>query len=203
MNDALYHIVRIPTWAVINFAFLPKVYNSKNLHFKQSCIVVANHTSNWDPILLGHLVFPVCLKYMAKEELFKPGFLKWFFKAMGVIPVGRGKSDLKAMKMCLTTLKNGKSLGIFPEGHRIHTGELGTFEIGPTVIALKTKTPVLPVYLDCKGYRIFRRVRVLAGEMVDLSAIAEGKSDADTVAQMTEVLRGKLKELKERLAQNG
>ncbi len=203
MNDALYHIVRIPAWLVINFAFLPKVYNAKSLRFRQSCIVIANHTSNWDPILLGHLVFPVCLKYMAKEELFKPGFLKKFFTAMGVIPVGRGKGDLKAMKLALATLKNGKSLGIFPEGHRITAGELGPFEIGPTVIALKTKTPVLPVYMDCRGYRIFRRVRVIAGEMLDLHALAQGKSDGETVAQMTEVLRGKLNELKERLAQNG
>lgn len=199
MNDTLYHIFRIPTWVVINFAFLPKVYNSKNLHFKRSCIVIANHTSNWDPVLLGHLVFPVCLKYMAKEEIFKKGFLDKFFRGLGVIPVGRGKSDLKAIKMALSVLKNGKSLGIFPEGHRIRTGELGPFEIGPAVIALKTKTPVLPVYMDCRGYRIFRRVRVMVGDMLDLAELSGGKTDAETVAQMTEVLRGKIQELKERL----
>jgi 1-acyl-sn-glycerol-3-phosphate acyltransferase len=203
MNDTLFHILRLPAWVLINFAFLPKVYNSKKLHFKESCIVIANHTSNWDPILLGHLVFPTCLKYMAKEELFKNPFFGKFLHGVGVIPVGRGKGDLKAMKLALSVLKNGKSLGIFPEGHRIYTGELGPFEIGPTVIALKTKTPVLPVYMDCKGYRPFRRVRVIAGEMLDLSALAGGRADAETVAQMTEVIRSKMQELKERLAQNG
>jgi 1-acyl-sn-glycerol-3-phosphate acyltransferase len=203
MIKALYHFMRIPTWLVINFAFLPKVYNSKNLHFRQSCIVIANHTSNWDPILLAHLVFPVCVQYLAKEELFKNAFTKKFLQWIGVIPVGRGKGDLKAMKMSLSVLKKGESLGIFPEGHRIFAEELGQFEIGPTAIALKTNTPVLPVYLDGKGYRLFHRVRVMVGEKLDLSAMANGKSDSETVAQMTEVLRQKLMELKGKIRSNG
>ncbi len=197
MNNALYNLIRIPAWLVINFAFLPRVVNAKNLHFKEKCIVIANHNSNWDPILLGHLVRPVNLRYMAKEELFKNGFLKRFFLGMGVIPVGRGKSDLKAMKAALTALKNNQSLGIFPEGHRSETGEMQPFEIGAAVIALKTDTPVLPVYIDCKGYRIFHRVTVAAGERLDVKEIADGRTDNETVAEITQILFKKMTALKE------
>ena len=200
MSNALYNILRIPTWLVINLLFLPRVYHAKNLHFKSKCIVIANHTSNWDPILLGHLVHPVCLRYMAKEELFKEGFLKKFFLGLGVIPVGRGKSDLKAMKTALTALKKNQTLGIFPEGHRSETGEMLPFEIGAAVIALKTNTPVLPVYLDCKGYRIFHRVNVIAGEMLPLTEIANGQTDSETVAKMTDLLFQKMLALKESAA---
>lgn len=200
MNNLLFNLIRIPAWLVINVAFLPRVINAKNLHFKSKCIVIANHTSNWDPILLGHLVRPVNLRYMAKEELFKNGFLKKFFLGMGVIPVGRGKSDLKAMKAALTALKNGQSLGIFPEGHRSETGEMQPFEMGAAVIALKTNTPVLPVYLDCKGYKIFHRVTVAVGERIDLNGIVNGKADSDTVAKMTDLLFEKMVALRESIS---
>lgn len=203
MNEALYHFLRIPAWIVINFLFLPKVYNAKNLRFKKSCIVIANHTSNWDPILLGHLVFPVCLKYMAKQELFNKGLKNKFLRALGVIPVMRGKSDLKAVKMALTALKKGKSLGIFPEGHRSEGGQMLPFEPGPAVIALKTNTAVLPVYMDCRGYRLFRRVRIMTGEMLDVNDFKSGRTDAEAVVQITALLQNTMLQLKERLERYG
>ena len=197
MNNALFFSMRILAWIVLNFLFWPKVTNAKNLHFSSKCIVIANHTSNWDPILLGHLVFPVNLRYMAKDELFKNGFLKAFLLGLGVIPVSRKKSDLKAMKTALTALKNGQSLGLFPEGHRSKTGEMLPFEIGAAVIALKTNTPVLPVYFNCRGYRPFRRVSVTVGEMLDLNKMTGGKTNGDVLAEMTETLYKKMTELKE------
>ena len=198
MSNVLFNLLRIPAWLVLNTAFFPKVLNAKNLHFKEKCIVIANHTSNWDPILLGHLVCPVCLRYMAKDELFKKPFSKKFLLSLGVIPVSRGKNDLKAMKTALTALKNGQSLGIFPEGHRSETGEMLPFEDGAAVIALKTNTPVLPVYLNCRGYRLFRRVKVSVGELMDLKQLAEGRTDIDAVHQSTKLLFNTMNELKKR-----
>lgn len=198
MSNALFNLLRVPAWPILNIIFFPKVANAKNLHFKHKCIVIANHTSNWDPILLGHLVCPVCLRYMAKEELFKEGFLKKFFLALGVIPVNRGKNDLKAMKTALAALKNGQSLGIFPEGHRSETGEMQPFEIGAAVIALKTDTPVLPVFLNGRGYRLFRRVKVAVGEMLDVKAMAGGRADSEAVSRTTQLLYDEMLKLKKR-----
>jgi 1-acyl-sn-glycerol-3-phosphate acyltransferase len=198
MSNILFNLLRIPAWPILNIIFFPKVIGAKKLHFRHKCIVIANHTSNWDPILLGHLVCPVCLRYMAKEELFKEGFQKKFFLALGVIPVNRGKNDLKAMKTALSALKNGQSLGIFPEGHRSETGDMLPFENGAAVIALKTDTPVLPVYLNCKGYRLFRRVKVAVGDMLDVREIAGGRTDNDAVAETTRLLYEKMLELRKR-----
>jgi len=198
MSNALFNLLRIPAWPVMNIAFFPKVMNGKNLHFRHKCIVIANHTSNWDPILLGHLVCPVCLRYMAKEELFKEGFRKKFFLALGVIPVNRGKNDLKAMKTALSALKNGQSLGIFPEGHRSETGEMLPFEIGAAVIALKTDTPVLPVYIGSRGYRLFRRIRIAVGEMMDVKEIAGDRTDSAAVQEITKLLFDEMQRLRKR-----
>lgn len=198
MSNLLFNLLRIPAWPVLNIAFFPKILNAKNLHFRHKCIVIANHTSNWDPILLGYLVYPVCLRYMAKEELFRKAFANKFLLALGVIPVSRGKNDLKAMKTALSALKNGQSLGIFPEGHRSETGKMLPFEDGASVIALKTDTPVLPVYLNCGGYRLFRRVKVAVGEMLDVKAMAGGRTDVDAVRQTTKILSDTMLELRKR-----
>jgi 1-acyl-sn-glycerol-3-phosphate acyltransferase len=71
------------------------------------------------------------------------------------------------------------------------------FEVGAAVIALKTNTPVLPVYLDCKGYKLFHRVKVAAGEPLDLAGMANGQVDSETVAKMTNLLFEKMNDLKE------
>ena len=72
------------------------------------------------------------------------------------------------------------------------------FENGAAVIALKTDTPVLPVYLNCKGYRLFRRVKVAVGEMLDVKEIAGGRADSDAVAETTRLLYEKMFELRKR-----
>ena len=53
---------------------------------------------------------------MAKEELFSNKIANWFLRRFHAIPVARGKSDLKAVKTALTTLKNGKILWNFSGG---------------------------------------------------------------------------------------
>ena len=197
MNNFVFFIGRILSWLIINFLFFPKIVGSKkNRHFRHSCIVVANHTSNWDPLLLGIMIRPVNIRYMAKEELFQKKFFGSFLLKLGVIPVNRGKSDLKAMKTALGALKSGQSLGMFPEGHRSKTGEMRTFESGAVMMSIKTNTPILPIYMYCKGYKPFHRTTVAIGDFLDFKTLSEGKSDMETVARLNELLFKKMTELK-------
>lgn len=70
-------------------------------------MICANHRSNWDaPILVSNLKRKVYV--MAKAELFKNKFIKWFGRKCCVFPVKRGMRDIESIKYSLNLLKMGK-----------------------------------------------------------------------------------------------
>ena len=75
-----------------------------------------------------------------------------------VFPVKRGMSDKKAIRTGLTLLKEGHVLGLFPEGTRSKTGELGKGLTGAGFFALRTEAAVVPCAI-IGPYKSFRRVK--------------------------------------------
>lgn len=200
MNNRFYNFVRVLAFFVINIVFLkPKIYNKKNTLVKEKCIVICNHTSNWDPIILGYYIHPRNLHYLAKVELIEKPAAEKLLKSLGIIPVARGKGDLKAIKSAIKVLKNNDALGIFPEGTRSHTGELLPFEQGVSIIALKTDTPILPVYIHANGYKPFRRIKINVGEKINISEKFQKKSNVEDIEKATDMLYSVMSKLREEM----
>jgi len=190
----LYQILRLLGKPVIYLLFLPKIIGKKNTRHEGRAVVIANHTSFWDPLLIA-VVFKRQVYWMGKIELFKSGIARMFFKAVKAFPVRRGEGDLAAIRHAFRILKAEKLFGIFPEGTRIKTGEVGRFEPGTAMIALKNNAPVIPVYI--KGqYKLFRRMKVIIGEPIMLSDYVGSKTDQTTVEAATRFLENKLKDLR-------
>lgn len=192
----IYFLARVFAYIVLMPIFFVKVVNKQNLRIKYGCVIICNHISNWDPIILGHSVKtqPVC--YMAKEELFQNKVANWFLRRLHAIPVARGKSDLKAVKTGLSALKSGKILGIFPEGTRSETGELLPFEPGAALMALRADVPVVPVFIS-GNYKLFHQVKLYTHPPVNLKEIVGEKTNSAAIDRATEYLRGVMQELKE------
>ncbi len=107
-------------------------------------ILVANHASMLDPVVLGCAVGrPV--RFMAKHELFRNRMFGSVLRSLGAFPVRRGQSDREAFHTALEVLSRGEVLGIFPEGTRSLNGELQPPYSGAAVLAEKTGAPVVPV----------------------------------------------------------
>ncbi len=123
--------------------FRTQVIGAENIPKSGAFILAANHVSNWDPPFLGTFIErEVC--YMGKEELFKNPVMAWVCRSLHVFPVKRGAADKTAIKTAVKILKEGKCLGIFPEGTRSKTGKLGKAEAGVSLIAAMTKAPIIP-----------------------------------------------------------
>jgi 1-acyl-sn-glycerol-3-phosphate acyltransferase len=124
-------------------------------------IVVSNHLSDLDPLVVGSaLSRPV--SYMAKEELFKPPLLRWWITACGAFPVRRGEADRRAFRTALEVLRRGGVLVMFPEGTRGRDRTLRPPEPGAAMLALRTGAPLLPVAIlgtDLVFPRDARRLR--------------------------------------------
>lgn len=112
-----------------------------------SYVVVANHESVADPFLLSWLPFD--MRWVAKEELFKPPLTGWAMRFGGDIPIRRGQGDsVRAMlDECERSLAAGISIMMFPEGTRSKDGDLLPFKDGAFTLAIRAQVPVLPIAL--------------------------------------------------------
>lgn len=125
-----------------------KVVGRENIPPKGPAILVSNHLSYLDPIVLG-LAVKRKIYFMAKEELFRIPLFHRLIKILYAFPVKRRGFDRKALKAALEFLSQGKIVGLFPEGTRHREGTVGPFSSGVALLALKSGAPVIP--LGIKG----------------------------------------------------
>ncbi len=123
-----------------------QVTGIENIPEKGSVVIIANHVSYWDPLVLG-VVSPRRVHFMAKAELFKIPILSQIVRGLGAFPVDRQKSDRAALRSALEILDNGEVVGMFPEGTRIRDEVLGEFKMGAAMIAAKGNSPIVPIAL--------------------------------------------------------
>ncbi|HBR03237.1 MAG TPA: hypothetical protein DD738_11555 [Ruminiclostridium sp.] len=90
-----------------------------------SYIVLSNHTTNYDPIMVG-LSFPKLLYYVASDHIFRWGFASRLIEYLAApIPRLKAITEVQTIKQILRTLKSGGNICIFAEGNRSFSGETG------------------------------------------------------------------------------
>jgi 1-acyl-sn-glycerol-3-phosphate acyltransferase len=132
----------------------------------KGCIVYANHTSYLDPIVMGGFIKRP-IRFMAKRELFQIKLLGAILKNLGTFPVRRGEADINAVKTALRLLRSGEVLGLYPEGTRNRSGAPMDAEPGLSMIAIKSKVPVIPVAIVSE-YKILSPIRMIIGQPIYL-----------------------------------
>ena len=147
-------------------------------------IVCANHISAFDPVAIAVSLKHTQPCYLAKQELFKSKIGAWFFHNIGMIPVTRSGNDVGALKTTIKSLKDGSSIGIFPQGTRYPGVDPRTTEakIGLGMIQSYAGCDILPVYIRTKGnvHKTFRRKTIIIGKPITASEIGkEGRGSAE------------------------
>ena len=110
-------------------------------------ILVCNHISGLDPLLIQSVCSRVVVWMMAREY-YDIKALNWFFRIIEAIPVERAGRDLAATRAAMRALHSGKILGVFPEGKIEPDHNLLPFQTGVAMMAIKTGVPIYPVYLE-------------------------------------------------------
>lgn len=136
----IYRIGYILCRLVLNCFARLEASGKDSLPYKKPFILAANHFSHLDPVVLGIAAYPVTLGYIGKEELFRLPLFGAVLKAVGVIPLERGKSDIKAVRIALQILKD-KPLVIFPQGSR--SGDFDKFKTGVGFLYRKSGAPLI------------------------------------------------------------
>jgi 1-acyl-sn-glycerol-3-phosphate acyltransferase len=129
---------------VFTTVFDLKVYGAERFPRTGGVLVVSNHQSMLDPVLLG-IAIPRSLSYMAKSELFKNPLFARLISSMGAFPVRQTGSAAGAIKETIDRLQEGRALNIYPEGSRTPDGSVMPFERGTALVVRKAQVPVVPV----------------------------------------------------------
>jgi len=111
-------------------------------------IVVANHISGLDPLLLVASSSRPLRFIIAAEEYHRFG-LTWLFRAAGCIPVDRDRNPQRAFRAALQALEAGEVVALFPHG-KIHldSDPPRKLKAGAIKLAQLAQCPVLPVRID-------------------------------------------------------
>jgi 1-acyl-sn-glycerol-3-phosphate acyltransferase len=137
-------------WSVVSpmlhVYFRGRIYGSENVPKEGPLVVVSNHASNFDPLILASCVGrPVA--YMAKEELFRIPILKQAIELYGAYPVNRQAADRSSIRAALSYLELGWATGIFLQGTRTSDERITNPKQGAAFVAAKAQVPLLPVSL--------------------------------------------------------
>lgn len=108
-------VVRLLVKALFN-------YSAENVDVEGPYIVLCNHVTDWDPLMLG-VAFDQHMHYVASEHILRLGFVSKLLK-WSVDPIARQKGGNAAgtVKTILRTVKDGGNVGMFPEGNRTWDG---------------------------------------------------------------------------------
>lgn len=140
-----------------------EVVNMPSIEDK-SYVLVANHKSYLDPLVLS-VLFPRKIRWMAKKELFETPVIKYIMKGVDAISVDRDSGDAKSTLQAMRVIKGGEVLGIFPEGTRVKTVDYKSAKSGTALLAARTGTDVIPVYIEGE-YKPFRKRRYIFREII-------------------------------------
>ncbi|MBQ3213803.1 MAG: 1-acyl-sn-glycerol-3-phosphate acyltransferase [Clostridia bacterium] len=175
-----------------------KIYGKKNYNKKKNYIIVSNHQSNFDPIILNFYLGKR-IRFIAKKELFgKKGKSYFFDNILGCIPVDRSKGlSISETKKVYSILKDNQCLGLFPEGTRVseESSDNMAAKNGACLFSIKTKTPILPCCIY-KKQKLFKRNVFLIGKPFELSDFYDKKLDKETLNEASVILINEITNLR-------
>ncbi|QJY49559.1 lysophospholipid acyltransferase family protein [Pseudonocardia broussonetiae] len=187
----------------------PTIEGLEHIPARGGAILASNHLAVVDSFVLP-LVVPRRITFPAKSEYFtKPGLVgrmqKAFFTGVGQIPIDRsgGSAARDAMDTAVRVLREGRLLGIYPEGTRSPDGRLYKGKTGVARMALEAGVPVIPVAMigtdkvNPIGSRMWRprKVHIRVGEPLDFSRYAGMEGDRFIERSMTDEIMYALMEL--------
>jgi 1-acyl-sn-glycerol-3-phosphate acyltransferase len=167
-------------------------------------IVVANHTSFLDPIVLGSAC-PRKIHFIVLQWMYDWWRLRWFYWGMETIPVRAEEGDPRAIRLALWRLKCGQVVGLFPEGARSGDGVLREGKMGVALLAALSGVPVIPCFIHGAyeslppGQRFPRPaiVTVSFGEALLFQRAKGGKRDRADLEEFSSRLLAEIVRLKE------
>lgn len=196
-----------------------EIEGGEHLPREGSYVLAPNHYSEFDPVIIAVATWRLgrAPRFMAKESLFRVPVLGWLLRATGMVPVARASTSAAAKQTlaqsnALVAAKRG--VIVYPEGSLTRDPDMWPMrgKTGAVRLALAAPEPlpvipvatwgvqeILPRYGRLRLWPPRRRVRVLLGPPVDLSAFTDTTpatlaAATDAVMRDISILLGRLRD---------
>ncbi len=155
------YIVRLVMLVVTRVVYRLKVRGDEHLPTDGAAILVCNHVSFVDAVILG-VCSPRPMVFLMDHRIFKTPGIGWFFRAVKAIPIAPQKEDPQAYEQAFDrareVLRNGDLLCLFPEGAITKDGRMQPFKAGIMKILASDPVPVIPAALHNLWGSSFSRI---------------------------------------------
>lgn len=146
--------------------------NPENIPESGSAIVAANHSSHLDGMLINTASVYAKRRgvaFLAASDIYNSNrIFRLMCDIANCIPINRYEGDRAALLKIIRLLRQGKLVGIFPEGQRSRDGRIGEGKEGAALIALATGCPVIPVGISGTFDALPRKTRIIKPTKVRL-----------------------------------
>ena len=187
-DNRLYEAVRILAGIVFHTLMPVRFHHTERLDREPPMLLIANHQHALDPVVMALAVKKQQVVFLGKKELGKNEFFRKILTRLHCILVDRHNTDMEAMRACMKAIRLKKTLVIFPEGTRHHEGQMEQIENGTSLIALRGRAPVIPMYIE-KPLRWFRVTDIYVGEPIPYEDLLEEGINTETCEKMNDRMR--------------
>ena len=178
---------------VTKLLYFVRIEGKENLP-QGACVIMGNHKAWMDPFLIAMCARDREIRFMGKKELWGNKAFAWIAKQVRGVPVDRGNADMASIRMSMTVLKAGHTLGIFPEGTRTKGDGMMPLQGGASLLALRSKCDVVPVYID-GDYKLFHKMTVRVGKPVEMDDLLAGRINKDTCDVLSDRIKAAFAQL--------
>jgi 1-acyl-sn-glycerol-3-phosphate acyltransferase len=143
-------LMRLCSWLLVKALYRLRVADIENIPDDGPAIVVCNHVSYMDALILGGAI-PRPVRFVMHRRIYRIPVMHWLFRTAKAIPITSAREDAAQMARAFAeieaALDAGEIVGIFPEGALTLDGDIATFKTGIERILAARPVPVIPMAL--------------------------------------------------------
>ncbi|MBD3380230.1 MAG: AMP-binding protein [Candidatus Omnitrophica bacterium] len=186
-----------------------RIEGAENLPGKGPYLICPNHNSYLDGLVMGGSIPLETARnvfYLGYREILQKPAFSWSTYFARLVPIDPASDFVDTMRVVAYLAGKGKIICFFPEGNRSFDGSVQEFKKGTGIMMKELDVPAVPVYI--KGTyeswprgRTFPRprpIKVVFGKPVEWRDLLEKEQEEDEYAALSEALRQKVKELREK-----
>jgi 1-acyl-sn-glycerol-3-phosphate acyltransferase len=141
----LYHdLLYPPVHLAFTLGFSLRLQGQRNLPQTGPALLIANHQSFLDPILIGLAAYRP-LVYLARKTLFRNRLFASMIRSMNAVPIDQEGIGKDGIRTILDQLQLGKAVVVFPEGSRTPDGKMHPLRPGIHLLIKRLQVPIVPV----------------------------------------------------------